>query len=189
MSVRAEVFPKSAEISAVAVGANPSAPFGTAVRVCSSYYGSASCKLSERTSRLDSDDVRSDPEDPPTIGRTRADSSLGWPLRRRHDRRSGADRADPSGRTRPCVHARSIEQDDTGVIVTIADGSQDRADYVSGCDGIRSFVRDAASIPFPGVHNPWSSPFEMVRADWCSMTVRACPGHRPAANCAGRSTG
>jgi 2-polyprenyl-6-methoxyphenol hydroxylase-like FAD-dependent oxidoreductase len=49
-----------------------------------------------------------------------------------------------------------VRQDDAAVVVTLADGSQERASYVIGCDGVRSFVRDAAAIPFPGIHNPGS---------------------------------
>ncbi len=40
--------------------------------------------------------------------------------------------------------------------VTLADGHVERADYVVGCDGVHSFVRNAAAIPFPGIHNPGS---------------------------------
>jgi 2-polyprenyl-6-methoxyphenol hydroxylase-like FAD-dependent oxidoreductase len=49
-----------------------------------------------------------------------------------------------------------VLQDDAGVVVALADGSKEQADYVVGCDGVRSFVRDEASIPFPGFHNPGS---------------------------------
>ncbi|HEU5420547.1 MAG TPA: FAD-dependent monooxygenase [Streptosporangiaceae bacterium] len=50
----------------------------------------------------------------------------------------------------------AISQDDSGVTVTTGDGGQERADYVAGCDGVRSFVRDELAIPFPGIHNPGS---------------------------------
>jgi 2-polyprenyl-6-methoxyphenol hydroxylase-like FAD-dependent oxidoreductase len=50
----------------------------------------------------------------------------------------------------------AVSQDDDGVTVTTADGGQERADYVVACDGVRSFVRDALAIPFPGIHNPGS---------------------------------
>jgi 2-polyprenyl-6-methoxyphenol hydroxylase-like FAD-dependent oxidoreductase len=50
----------------------------------------------------------------------------------------------------------ALSQDDAGVTVTTADGGQERADYVVACDGVRSFVRDALAIPFPGIHNPGS---------------------------------
>jgi 2-polyprenyl-6-methoxyphenol hydroxylase-like FAD-dependent oxidoreductase len=52
--------------------------------------------------------------------------------------------------------AAEIIQDDAGVLVALADGSKEQADYVVGCDGVRSFVRDEASIPFPGFLNPGS---------------------------------
>ncbi len=41
-------------------------------------------------------------------------------------------------------------QDDTGVAVTLTDGSALRADYLVGCDGGRSLVRKTAGIDFPG---------------------------------------
>jgi hypothetical protein len=52
MSVRAEVLPKSAEISVVAVGANRALLSAERIMACSSYYGSASSRLSEKISRL-----------------------------------------------------------------------------------------------------------------------------------------
>jgi 2-polyprenyl-6-methoxyphenol hydroxylase-like FAD-dependent oxidoreductase len=48
----------------------------------------------------------------------------------------------------------AVTQDDDGVTVTLADGSQERADYVVACDGVHSFVRNDLAIPFPGIHNP-----------------------------------
>jgi len=50
----------------------------------------------------------------------------------------------------------ALSQDADGVTVTMADGSQERAEYVVACDGVRSFVREALAIPFPGIHNPGS---------------------------------
>jgi 2-polyprenyl-6-methoxyphenol hydroxylase-like FAD-dependent oxidoreductase len=41
-------------------------------------------------------------------------------------------------------------QDDTGVDVEVSDGRSLRADYLVGCDGGRSLVRQAAGIEFPG---------------------------------------
>src|ERR1700749_4198729 len=41
-------------------------------------------------------------------------------------------------------------QDDTGVDVTLSDGTSIRADYLVGCDGGRSVVRKAAGIEFAG---------------------------------------
>lgn len=48
-----------------------------------------------------------------------------------------------------------IEQDGSEVRVT-ADGGRETADYVVGCDGIRSFARESLGIPFPGAPNPGS---------------------------------
>jgi 2-polyprenyl-6-methoxyphenol hydroxylase-like FAD-dependent oxidoreductase len=62
-----------------------------------------------------------------------------------------------------------VTQDDTGVIVTMADGSQERACYVVACDGVRSFVRDATAIPFPGIHNPGSVILADLRLDGLPM--------------------
>jgi 2-polyprenyl-6-methoxyphenol hydroxylase-like FAD-dependent oxidoreductase len=41
-------------------------------------------------------------------------------------------------------------QDDTGVDVELSDGALLRADYLVGCDGGRSLIRNAAGIEFPG---------------------------------------
>ena len=40
-----------------------------------------------------------------------------------------------------------IEQDEREVRVRLADGSTERAGYLVGCDGLRSFVRQAAGLP------------------------------------------
>jgi 2-polyprenyl-6-methoxyphenol hydroxylase-like FAD-dependent oxidoreductase len=47
----------------------------------------------------------------------------------------------------------AVTPDAGGVSVSTDDGGQQRADYVVACDGVRSFVRDALAIPFPGIHN------------------------------------
>jgi 2-polyprenyl-6-methoxyphenol hydroxylase-like FAD-dependent oxidoreductase len=65
----------------------------------------------------------------------------------------------------------SITQDDTGVTVSLADGSQEQAEYVIGCDGVRSFVRHAAAIPFPGIHNPGSVALADLHLDGLPMDV------------------
>lgn len=44
----------------------------------------------------------------------------------------------------------AIEQDDTGVHVTLSDGQRLRAQYLVGCDGGRSLVRKKSGIDFPG---------------------------------------
>ena len=41
-------------------------------------------------------------------------------------------------------------QDDTGVDVELSDGQSLRTDYLVGCDGGRSLIRQAAGIEFPG---------------------------------------
>ena len=41
-------------------------------------------------------------------------------------------------------------QDDTGVDVEVSDGQSLRAEYLVGCDGGRSLIRNAAGIEFPG---------------------------------------
>jgi 2-polyprenyl-6-methoxyphenol hydroxylase-like FAD-dependent oxidoreductase len=41
-------------------------------------------------------------------------------------------------------------QDDTGVDVQLSDGQSLRADYLVGCDGGRSLIRQTAGIEFPG---------------------------------------
>ncbi|EJT05834.1 FAD-dependent monooxygenase [Rhizobium sp. CCGE 510] len=44
----------------------------------------------------------------------------------------------------------SFQQDETGVIIQLSDGSSLRAGYLVGCDGGRSLVRKIAGIEFPG---------------------------------------
>jgi 2-polyprenyl-6-methoxyphenol hydroxylase-like FAD-dependent oxidoreductase len=63
-----------------------------------------------------------------------------------------------------------IEQDDHEVRVKLADGQVERADYVVGCDGIRSFVRQNLDIPFPGAPNPGSVILADLRLDGLPMT-------------------
>ncbi len=46
---------------------------------------------------------------------------------------------------------RALTEDRTGVTATVAEGSTIQADWVLGCDGSRSVVREAAEIDFPGV--------------------------------------
>ncbi|MGD2071142.1 MAG: FAD-dependent monooxygenase [Gemmatimonadota bacterium] len=53
----------------------------------------------------------------------------------------------------PILRGREVtgfEQDDSGVDVTLAEGSALRAGYLVGCDGGRSLVRKTAGIEFPG---------------------------------------
>ena len=63
----------------------------------------------------------------------------------------------------------SVVQDDTGVRVALADGGEAHADYVVGCDGVHSFVRNAMAIPFPGIHNPGSVILADLRLDGLPM--------------------
>src|SRR5216683_1479806 len=63
-----------------------------------------------------------------------------------------------------------IEQDAEGVRVTLADGGVERAEYVVGCDGIRSLTRQAAGLPFPGAPNPGSVLLADLFLDGLPMT-------------------
>ncbi|QUQ64791.1 FAD-dependent monooxygenase [Kutzneria sp. CA-103260] len=57
-----------------------------------------------------------------------------------------------------------LHQDDEGVTVELADGSQLRAQYVVGCDGGRSTVRKLLGIDFPG---------ESASIEWLLAEVRS----------------
>ncbi|HEX3389802.1 MAG TPA: FAD-dependent monooxygenase [Streptosporangiaceae bacterium] len=63
-----------------------------------------------------------------------------------------------------------IEQDADEVRVLLADGGVERAAYVVGCDGTRSFTRQAAGLPFPGTPNPGSVLLADLFLDGLSMT-------------------
>jgi 2-polyprenyl-6-methoxyphenol hydroxylase-like FAD-dependent oxidoreductase len=63
----------------------------------------------------------------------------------------------------------AVTQDDHGVSVALFDGSKERADYLVACDGVRSFVRESAGIPFPGIHNPGSVTLADVHLDGLPM--------------------
>ena len=63
----------------------------------------------------------------------------------------------------------AVSQDDDGATVALADGTQVRAAFVVGCDGVHSFVRSAASIPFPGINNPGSVVLADLRLDGLPM--------------------
>ena len=63
-----------------------------------------------------------------------------------------------------------LAQDAAGVTVTLDDGRTERADYVVGCDGVRSFVREAAGLPFPGAPNPGSVILADLYLDGLPMT-------------------
>jgi 3-(3-hydroxy-phenyl)propionate hydroxylase len=54
----------------------------------------------------------------------------------------------------PTLRGREVvgfAQDDTGVEVSLSNGTSLRAEYLVGCDGGRSVVRKAAGIDFPGL--------------------------------------
>ena len=63
-----------------------------------------------------------------------------------------------------------IEQDADEVRVRLADGGLERAAYVAGCDGTRSFTRQAAGLPFPGAPNPGSVLLADLFLDGLPMT-------------------
>jgi 2-polyprenyl-6-methoxyphenol hydroxylase-like FAD-dependent oxidoreductase len=63
----------------------------------------------------------------------------------------------------------AVAEDPDGVTVALADGTEVRASYVVGCDGVHSFVRGAAGIAFPGSHNPGSVVLADLRLDGLPM--------------------
>jgi 2-polyprenyl-6-methoxyphenol hydroxylase-like FAD-dependent oxidoreductase len=64
-------------------------------------------------------------------------------------------------------------QDDTGVDVSLSDGSSLRAKYLVGCDGGRSLIRKNAGIDFPG----WDPSVSYLIAE-CEMTGEPAWGVR-----------
>jgi 2-polyprenyl-6-methoxyphenol hydroxylase-like FAD-dependent oxidoreductase len=68
------------------------------------------------------------------------------------------------------AEATGIEQDAGEVRVTLADGTVERAAYLAGCDGIRSFTRRATGLPFPGAPNPGSVLLADLFLDGLPMT-------------------
>ncbi|HEY7489322.1 MAG TPA: FAD-dependent monooxygenase [Streptosporangiaceae bacterium] len=65
-----------------------------------------------------------------------------------------------------------VEQADDEVLVTVEgpDGSRvERAAYAVGCDGLRSAVREALDVPFPGFNNPGSVALADVHLDGLPM--------------------
>lgn len=54
------------------------------------------------------------------------------------------------GSIRYSTEFSGLRQDDDGVNVTLADGSSETYDYVVGADGIKSSVREAVGLSFPG---------------------------------------
>lgn len=52
------------------------------------------------------------------------------------------------------VEVTGFAQDDTGVDVALSDGQSPRADYLVGCAGGRSLIRNAAAIELPGGIRP-----------------------------------
>ena len=63
-----------------------------------------------------------------------------------------------------------IDQHADEVRLTAEDGTVTHAAYVVGCDGIRSFVRQALGVPFPGFPNPGSVTLADVYLDGLPMT-------------------
>lgn len=64
-----------------------------------------------------------------------------------------------------------ISHDSEGVTVTVGDsGASERFAYLVACDGIRSFVRRALEVPFPGFPNPGSVSLADVRLDGLALT-------------------
>ena len=63
-----------------------------------------------------------------------------------------------------------VEQDGAGVRVQVADGATYHAAYLAGCDGTRSFVREAVGLPFPGAPNPGSVILADLFLDGLPMT-------------------
>jgi len=81
------------------------------------------------------------------------------------------DRATSLGATlRWSCEVTGIEQDGHEVRVQLASGDTERADYLVGCDGLRSFVRQAAGLPFPGAPNPGSVLLADLHLDGLPMT-------------------
>ena len=69
-----------------------------------------------------------------------------------------------------------FDQDDTGVVVHLADGDLLRAAYLVGADGGRSVVRKAAGIEFPGAEATTSSLIAEVEvADEPELGTRRTP--------------
>ncbi|HUY50520.1 MAG TPA: FAD-dependent monooxygenase [Streptosporangiaceae bacterium] len=63
-----------------------------------------------------------------------------------------------------------IEPDADEVRVTLESGEVERAAYLVGCDGTRSFVRESAGVPFPGAPNPGSVILADLFLDGLPMT-------------------
>jgi 2-polyprenyl-6-methoxyphenol hydroxylase-like FAD-dependent oxidoreductase len=63
-----------------------------------------------------------------------------------------------------------IEQDADEVRVRLESGEVERAAYLVGCDGNRSFVRNSAGVPFPGAPNPGSVILADLFLDGLPMT-------------------
>ncbi|GAA4890095.1 FAD-dependent monooxygenase [Actinomycetospora straminea] len=68
-----------------------------------------------------------------------------------------------------------LAQDDEGVTVALEDGAAVRADYVLGCDGPRSAVRDAVGARYVGEHALRPNFGMVVRAPGLAARVRHGP--------------
>src|SRR5690606_18447050 len=73
------------------------------------------------------------------------------------DRLLGERAVELGAEVRRSTELVGLSQDDTGVTVELADGSQLRSRYVVGCDGGRSTVRRLIGVGFPG---------EPARTEW-----------------------
>ncbi|MGE5291506.1 MAG: FAD-dependent monooxygenase [Micromonosporaceae bacterium] len=78
--------------------------------------------------------------------------------------------AELGAKIRWSAEVTGVEQDSREVRLRMADGKVTRASYVVACDGIRSFVRQALDIPFPGFPNPGSVTLADLYLDGLPMT-------------------
>ncbi|WP_405058588.1 FAD-dependent monooxygenase [Kribbella sp. NBC_01505] len=75
----------------------------------------------------------------------------------------------------------ALVQDSTGVTATFADGTSIRADWVVGCDGARSAVRQLSGIEFPGRDGRFSAVVadvvvDGIQEDWLLPTLETREG-------------
>lgn len=79
--------------------------------------------------------------------------------------------AELGGTVRYGTEFAGLSQDDDKVTVTLADGSSEAYDYVIGADGIKSSVRPALGLEYPGYELPekWSIA-DVNCADWQNKT-------------------
>ncbi len=68
------------------------------------------------------------------------------------------------------VTVTRVHQNEDEALVTLSDGTVERAAYVVGCDGLHSTVRESMGMPFPGAANPGSVALADVFLDGLPMT-------------------